>query len=151
VEESWARWKPAAGARTHLLLAAMLWSAVGLGLSAAGIRWSLGAQGLWPLLLLLLGFGLGAAKAHFVLDRTAARSAARIVSRGDGKCLGGFLSWQSWAFVLAMIGLGVSLRRSPLPRTLLGIIYTGVGLGLLKGSRCFWAARRRLGTGSSSV
>ena len=34
------RWKPAAGVRTHLLAAALLWTLVGTGLSAAGVAWS---------------------------------------------------------------------------------------------------------------
>jgi hypothetical protein len=78
-----------------------------------------------------------------VLSRTARRAAARIARRGDGTCLGGFLSWQSWLFVLGMMAAGAALRRSALPRTALGVVYVAVGIALLWGSRVFWAAWRR--------
>jgi hypothetical protein len=133
------RWKPAAGARVHLILAATLWTCVGTGLIIAGIRWCLSAPSPWPAVLLFGGLAAGLIKGRTVLDRTATRSAARIVRRGDGKCLGGFLSWKTWFFVLAMMGMGAALRKSHLPRALLGLVYTAVGTGLLWGSRVFWA------------
>jgi hypothetical protein len=39
--------------------------------------------------------------------------------------------------------MGAALRRSPLPRALLGVLYTAVGAALLWGSRTFWVAWRR--------
>ncbi len=136
-------WKPAAGARVHLLLAALMWTGVGLGLSLAGIGWCLGAPKFWPFPLLGAGLALGLVKGRIALERTARRSSTRIARRGDGKCLGGFLSWKSWLFVLAMMAMGVALRRSHLPRAFLGVLYTAVGVGLLWGSRVFWVARSR--------
>lgn len=136
------RWKPAARARTHLLLAAALWSCVGVGLTVAGVHWSLGASRPWPVLVLAAALVLGAAKGRFALERTARRVAARIAARGDGKCLGGFLSWQTWLFVFTMMGMGAALRRSDLPRIVLGLVYATVGVALLWGSRVFWAAWR---------
>ena len=137
------RWKPAGAARTQVLLAALLWTCVGSGLAAVGARWCLGAGPPWPAALLGAGLTLGVLKGKVALERTARRAAGRIAVRGDGKCLGGFLSWQTWLFVLAMMALGAVLRRSPLPRALLGVVYTAVGAALLWGSRTFWAAWRR--------
>ena len=95
--------------------------------------------------VVLLGAGIlfGLFKGRIFLSRTATRSAARIARRGDGKCLGGFLSWQSWLFVLARMGMGAALRHSALPRWVLGVVYTAVGVALLWGSRVFWVAWRR--------
>ncbi|GAB4261546.1 MAG: hypothetical protein Kow0092_11190 [Deferrisomatales bacterium] len=132
------RWKPAAPARTQVLLAALLWTGVGLGLSTAGVHWIWRAGGYRIAALTALGAALGLTKARLALDRTAGRIAARIAARGDGTCAGGFLSWKSWLFVGAMMALGATLRRSPLPRVPLGVLYTAVGVALLWGSRVFW-------------
>lgn len=137
------RWKPRARARTHILAAALLWTLVGTGLTAAGLHWCLGADRPWPAALMGAGVTLGILKGRLALERTARKTAARIAVRGDDKCLGGFLSWPTWLFVLAMMGTGAALRRSDLPRALLGVVYTAVGAALLWGSRTFWEAWRR--------
>ena len=73
---SWAeRWKPAAGVRTHLLAAALLWTAVGAGLSAAGIVWCFSARRPW--VPLALGVCVGVLKGIFIIARLAARNARR--------------------------------------------------------------------------
>jgi hypothetical protein len=137
---SWAeRWKPAAGVRLHLLAAALLWTAVGVGLSTAGIAWCFSARTPW--VPLVLGVGAGALKGIFIIAKVAARNARRIVARGDGKCLGGFLSIKTWLLVAAMMGSGMLLRRSAIPRPVLGALYTAVGTALLAGSLSLWKAR----------
>lgn len=138
------RWKPAAGVRTHLLAAALLWTLVGTGLSAAGAVWSLSARR--PLVPLGIGLLLGALKGTFVISRAAVRNARRIVSRGDGKCLGGFLSLKTWLLVAVMMGSGMVLRHSGVPRPILGGIYTAVGVGLLTGCLRLWQAFTRTET-----
>lgn len=137
------RFKPAGRARTQVLLAALLWSGVGCGLLIAGLNWMGHSGNPWLPGLLALAIGLGLAKGQLALARTARKAAVRIARRGDGTCLGGFLSWRSWLFVLAMMGAGAVLRRSALPRSVLGVAYAAVGLALLWGSRVFWKAWRR--------
>ncbi len=137
------RFKPAAQARTQVLLAALLWTCVGVGLFSAGTLWMNRSHPPWLVGLLALAAGLGLAKGHLLLSRTARKAAARIAQRGDGTCLGGFLSWQSWLFVVSMMGAGAVLRRSALPRTALGVVYVAVGIALVWGSRVFWAEWRR--------
>lgn len=136
------RWKPAARAKTQVLLAATLWACVGAGLSLTGVRWTLRASRYWPAALIALGLALGVAKCRWALERSARHIVDRIASRGDGTCVGGFLSWQTWLFVLAMMAMGVALRRSDLPRMILGVLYTAVGVALLCGSRVFWLTWR---------
>ena len=138
------RWKPAARSRTQILVAGLLWLCVGIGLVIAGVYWTLGAPGIWPEMLLALAAGLGFAKGQFVLAPTARRIAARIRRRGDGACLGGFLSWKTWLAVLLMMGLGITLRHSRLPRVPLGVLYAAVGVALMWGSRVYWWELRRI-------
>jgi hypothetical protein len=137
---SWAeRWKPAAGVRAHLLAAALLWTAVGTGLSAAGIIWCFSARKPW--VPLAGGVCAGTLKGIFIISKVAARNARRIISRGDGKCLGGFLSIKTWLLVAAMMASGFVLRHSGIPRPVLGVIYTAVGMALLTGCLSLWKAR----------
>ncbi len=134
------RYTPAAPARVHLLLAALLWTTVGAVLLIVGARWALGAGVRYMPIVLVLAVAAGAAKAEFVLARTARRAIERIRVRGDGRCVGGFLSWRTWGFVVLMMGLGYTLRHGLLPHGVVGVIYVWVGTALLLASRRFWAA-----------
>lgn len=134
-------YKPAASARTHLLAAACMWSAVGLGLASFGIRWSVQSHSRLVALFMAVAVAVGILKANLVLDRTAERAVTRIRSRGNGHCLGGFFSGESWLFVLSMMVAGRILRAT-LPTPLVGLIYLGVGTALSLVSRRFWAAWR---------
>ena len=137
------RFKPASSVRTRLGLAAATWSAVGAGLLAAGLFWLSAAGTPRFLALLALALLLGWLKARFVLEPRAAANARRIAAAGDGRCLGGFFSWGSWAFVAGMIVLGATLRRTALPRIWLGLLYGAVGVALLAASRVAWAEWRK--------
>jgi len=136
------RFKPAAPAGVHLLLASLLWTAVGAALLSFGVKWVFeGDRTLVKWLLLPMG-ALGLAKAHFILTRSAARMSSRIRERGDGKCIGGFLSWKTWLLVLFMMAGGRLLRSEfvPIPKPWVGLIYAGVGLSLITASIHLWRA-----------
>ena len=92
------------------------------------------------LILLLLAMLLGLGKSLLVLDGSAHRTIGRIQVRGEGRCVGGFLSPQIWALVIGMMLLGRMLRNSGLPFWLLGMIYSAVGTGLLISSHAIWRA-----------
>ena len=133
--------KPVASARTQVLLAAAMWSAVGAVLLLVGADWVLwGAGPHFSPWLIAVAVLVGALKARFVLRRTAARLVERIRSRGDGRCVGGFLSLTSWMFVAAMMGMGYLLRHGLLPRTEVGLIYVAVGSALLLAATSIWRA-----------
>ena len=133
-------YKPAASARVHLLLAATMWAVVGGFLLFFGARWGLSGRiphgALWLAGAILAGW----LKARLVLERAARRIVERIRTRGDGRCLGGFLSLRSWGFILLMVALGRFLRGGLVPRAILGLIYAGVGTALLVASRRLWYA-----------
>jgi len=134
------RFTPTASIRTHLFAAGLMWSLAGLGLCTAGTIWMAMARSHWFAPLVALALIVGVFKARFVLDRTAARIVRRIEERGDGRCLGGFLSWKSWCLVAAMMILGRLLRASPLPLLARGGIYLAIGAALLVASRRVWKA-----------
>jgi hypothetical protein len=134
-------YKPAASRRTHLLLAGVMWSAVGSLLLYFGSRWLLGYR--WGVLLLPPAVGVGLLKSRLVLDRTAGRIVDRIQARGDRRCIGGFLSLKSWGLVLIMTIAGRLIRSSAFSRTLVGLLYTTVGTALLWSSHGLWRSWRQ--------
>lgn len=138
--------KPAAPARAHLALAAGLWTAVGGGLLLFGSATLIQPPETWSAWLLLPAALLGAVKARWVLDRVAAGISARIVARGDGRCLGGFLSPGSWALVAVMAAAGRLLRGGGVPSILVGLLYIAVGTALVLASRLIWRAWAAQGT-----
>lgn len=132
--------KPAAPARVHLLLAALMWTVVGAALMFFGVRWTLAGQVAHVLLLVVVAVSVGLLKSRFVLDRVARRVVQRIKKRGDNRCIGGFLSLRTWAFMVLMMGCGRLLRGGILSRPVMGFVYTSVGTALLLSARSFWWA-----------
>ena len=136
--------KPAAPARVHLLLAAVVWTAVGGTMAVVGLRWTLAGQAPYLTLFLVLAVVVGLLKSRYMLDRAAARIVQRIEERGDGRCLGGFLAPRAWLLLLVMVGMGRLLRGSEfLPRPITGLIFVAVGTALSLSACGFWRAWRR--------
>ncbi len=137
------RLKPSAPASMHLLLAALLWSVVGSLLAFFGGRW-IWLDWRWAgTLAAVLAIGAGMAKSRWVLDRAATRMIARIVERGDGRCIGGFLSWKTWLLVGLMSGGGRLLRGLVGANGFVGMLYLAVGVALLRSSRLLWREWRQ--------
>lgn len=134
------RFKPASSLRFQLSLSALMWTTVGIVLALVGSWWSLRDGPTWHVLPLGLAVGLGLLKSKLVLDRAADRISSRIIERGDGRCIGGFLSPTSWLLVILMAGGGRLLRASSLPRFWIGLLYAGVGAGLFRSSFVIWRA-----------
>ena len=136
------RHKPAAPASIHLVLAGLMWSVVGAALAVVGGYWLWRSPSPAAPWLAAAAAMIGIAKAHWVLDRTAHRIVDRIRARGDGRCVGGFLSLRSWALVAVMVVAGRLLRGSHLARGILGAVYLAVGVALFLSSRVAWRAWR---------
>lgn len=137
--------KPAAAMSTHLMLAWLMWAAVGAGLAGFGARW------LWEAVpdlapwIALGAVAIGVLKSRLVLDGAARRVVERIRARGDGRCLGGFLSWRTWGLVVLMMAGGRVLRGA-FAHGIVGTLYIVVGWALILSSRitvrAWWEARR---------
>ena len=134
------RFKPRVSVRTHLFLAALIWSVVGFFLLTNGfvlisIKGHLWYGG--------LGLILGTAKTFFILDRVALKNVKRIKEFEDKVCVGSVYSWKTWVLVAAMIFLGRFLRTTVLPGEIVGVIYTAVGWALMLASRLVWQEWKR--------
>lgn len=135
--------KPAAPVHVHLLLAGVMWSTVGCLLMALGVRWSGPFDPALTPWLVLAGLAVGVTKSRLVMDRAGRRIVERIRARGDGRCLGGFVSPLTWVLILSMMVLGRLLRARLLPPAVIGVVYVAVGSALLVSSRLMWQAWRR--------
>ena len=133
--------KPGAPRQIHLLLAAALWSGIGGMLIFRGVSWLIPVGGLWIIIPALIA---GTIKSFFILDKTARRGVRRILEMADGRCLGAVYSIRTWLLVLIMMGAGMALRHSALPREILGGLYVTIGWALFFSSRHAWLAWKRI-------
>jgi hypothetical protein len=131
-------YKPAAPAALHVLLAALTWTVVGCLLAFYGARWLSVGGNLTTCALAGIAAVGGLLKARYVLVPAAGRIVARIRERGDGRCIGGFLSWKTWCLVVVMALAGRFLRGGLLPEALVGFLYVAVGIALLRASFRLW-------------
>ena len=131
--------KPGVKKRTHLLLAAILWTAVGILLLIKGAYRVTGVNN-YGTVIVVTALIAGTMKSYYVLDRSARKSISRILNFDDGTCLGAVYSLKTWSLVVAMMGTGIILRNSSLPLELLCFIYFTIGWGLLFSSRLAWRA-----------
>ncbi len=135
------RLKPGAPRQIHLLLAAALWSGIGTMLIFRGVSWLMTVGGLWIIVPALIA---GTVKSLLILDNTARKGVQRILEMADGRCLGAVYSIQTWLLVLVMMGTGIALRHSTLPREILGALYVTIGWALFFSSRHAWLVWKRI-------
>jgi hypothetical protein len=136
------RLEPAVSRRALYVAAALAWELAGLVLAVRAAAWlrELGPGALAYAAPALLA---GWAKGRWFFGRVAARNIARIEALSPHKprlCVFAFQALESYLLVLVMIGAGVLLRLSPLPRPLLAAVYLAIGCGLFIGSIRYWRA-----------
>jgi hypothetical protein len=133
--------KPAATMSTHLMLAWLMWMVIGMALAGFGARWLWEAVPAGAPWIAIVAVAIGVLKSRLVLDGVARKVVERIRARGDGRCLGGFLSPYTWSFVILMMVVGRVLRGT-LARGIVGPLYIAVGCALCLSSRVAWHALR---------
>ncbi len=124
----------------HYFMAGLLWTGVGCFLAYRGLKEAFALDGTMLAAVLLGAAAVGLAKGFKVMRPAARKGADRIAGRGDGRCLGGFISVKTWVLVLAMGVMGKYLRSAHLPHWFLGFVLGGVGSALLLGSIVYWRA-----------
>ena len=126
--------KPALPRSVLLFISGLMWSLVGLTLCRLALKWYLSAGMQDQLALLLAGILLALAIHQFGFSIIARRNILRIQNLDEKPCMFAFMAWWNYPLVLFMIGLGLALRHSPIPRIYLGVLYIGIGGGLLLSS-----------------
>jgi hypothetical protein len=138
------RWKPAVPRHWLLVIAGLMWSAVGVMLCLFAASWlsvvgwveaaGLGAAGvLLGLLIYRMGF-----------HRIVRKNIDRIEHAAERPCLFSFQAWKSYLIVIAMIVMGAFLRHSMIPKPFLAVLYETMGLALFLASLHYYANFRRI-------
>jgi hypothetical protein len=131
---SLAKYKPAVSRNWLIIIAGILWSAVGIMLLRLAITW------LYPLEQdkIILFFSAGTLFAfvfyRIVFSGIAEKNILRICEFSQKGCLFAFQPWRSYLLIILMISLGVILRNSFIPKRYLAVIYISVGGGLFLAS-----------------
>jgi len=129
------RFEPAVDRRVLILLSGLTWSIVGLALCRMAVLWLLPVSGSPAALPGLSGIILCLAIHRFGFSRLVAKNIERIRSKQNKKiCIFAFQAWKSYLIAAIMIGLGILLRSSPLPKKYLAVIYTGFGGAMILSS-----------------
>jgi hypothetical protein len=137
--EQLTKYKPGVPRDWLQLVAGLLWCGVGLLLLRWSWIWTSRAGFLSAVPYLVIGI-LGSAASAYFFRWMASQNIGRIQSLPEGPCLFAFQSWRSYPLVIFMMGLGIILRTSPLPRTWLLSSYLAIGGGLFLAGLTYFAS-----------
>lgn len=122
-------------------IAAALWAVIGTGLVVAGAFW-LARQGETATRALVpVALVVGWWKARVVLSPIGRRNVRRLVEGPERRPLPDLFPPRIWLLAFLFMAVGALLRRSPMPRDVLGLVYVAVGFALLLGAWASWSAR----------
>jgi len=130
-------WKPGAPKGWLYLFSGLIWCGVGMMLLRWTWIWS-SAEGLakaWPYDLIGMLITIGTT---FFFSRMVTKNLTRIARLPDQPCVFAFQSWWSYPLVIFMMGLGLALKASPVPRIWLAPIYLAIGSGLFFAGLRYW-------------
>ena len=126
--------KPAVSRYWLVLLAGLLWSAVGLMLCRLAYLWLVAVPRYGAGFLGIIGLLLALIAYRFSFSRIAEKNIERIGLFSEKGCLFAFQAWKSYLIIAVMIFLGLFLRHSSLPKQYLAVIYLAVGGALFLSS-----------------
>ncbi|PKP30583.1 MAG: hypothetical protein CVU00_13535 [Bacteroidetes bacterium HGW-Bacteroidetes-17] len=111
-----------------------MWFGVGIFLNTYAYSWLNREFELLHFFYIGAGILLGITIHRFGFSKVAQKNIFRISRLPDKPCIFSFMAWKSYFLVLIMIGFGITLRLSPIPKNYLSIVYIGIGLALILSS-----------------
>ena len=135
------KFKPGVSKAWLQLSAGLVWLGVGVMLDIFATRWLKLSNLSTRILLSVAGASLAAAIYTWGFSKLAKKNIRRIGAYTDEKiCLFAFQKWSSYPLVAFMMGLGIYLRHySSLPKSLLAILYLGIGSALFASGLLYFA------------
>ena len=126
--------KPSVDKSVLIFLSFFVWVAVGTILLLWAYSWLRASEA--KDFYIFAGVGLGAALVihHFGFLKIVDKNLGRILPMEGKKCAFSFMTWKSYIIVAVMIAMGTALRHSAIPKTLLSVLYIGIGLSLILSS-----------------
>jgi hypothetical protein len=132
--------KPALPQVWLIALAGLTWTGVGIFLCRLAATWLAPLAGVHLIWRILLGLTLAGVIAAFGFSKLAGENLQRIRSLPRRACIFAFQEWKSYPLVVVMVAMGIALRSSPLPKTILAILYIGIGGALFLASLRYYCA-----------
>ena len=124
----------------HFLYAAagMLWTLAGVVLCIRGEVWlevfPVGTE----FALEAISIGIAVVGYLFLFTKVVQKNIDRISRLPERACLFAFTAWYGYLMIASMMTVGITLRSTALPKYLLSVPYTAMGLILLIGSLAFY-------------
>ncbi len=127
----WRKWEPAIPIPFHYLITAAMWIYVGQILISYGIVWFEEeiTKFLWLFILVSVIAVLSIFKFGFL--KIVYKNIKRLQQKRDKICIFAFMEWKSYIIMVIMMTMGIMLRTFIGPNEYLGIMYIGIGGGLL--------------------
>ena len=125
--------------QTHMLLSALLWSFFGVKMNYTASNWLLQFDINQMIYLIILGVAIGLLFAFFLFSKIVKKNIIRIKILPAKSNILRFHSVKSYLLITFMIILGASMRKYGLvPETVLGVIYTAIGIALFTASFVYY-------------
>ena len=126
--------KPAVDKKILIFLSGFMWVSVGAMLLYLSYNWLNASH--TQNSFLFAGAGMAAALVihHFGFLKIVDKNLGRLLPLDGKQCVFSFMPWKSYVLVAVMITMGLLLRRSPLPKPYLSVLYIGIGLSLILSS-----------------
>lgn len=121
------KFDPAVDRRILIFLSGAAWSVVGAALCRLALGWLINLGSASAPFYGLGGVTLSLAIHHFGFLKIVDSNISRIMTMKKKVCIFAFQAWKSYLIIAVMIGIGIVLRHSPLPKQYLSVIYIGFG------------------------
>lgn len=128
------KWKPGVSKTALLLIAGVMWIAVGTMLDMLSYSWLAREKMISAVIAAAIGFAGALIIHHFGFLRVVDKNLGRILPMKGKRCVFSFISWKSYALIAVMICIGIFLRHSHIPKLYLSALYIGVGTALILSS-----------------
>jgi hypothetical protein len=112
-------------------IAGVIWSAVGVLLVGYAVVWLAPVALTLEIELAAAGLVVAAVFVRFVFQGIVAKNIVRIDEGPECASAWAFQGWKSYLVTVFMVGLGITLRHSALPKPGLAVVYEGIGVALL--------------------
>jgi hypothetical protein len=128
------KFKPGVEKHVLLLIAGLIWIAVGSVLLGFSYFWLRDAGNNIVLWTAGSGIIISLFVHHFGFLRVVDNNLGRILPMQGKRCVFSFMTWKSYILALVMVATGILLRLSLIPRTYLSVLYIGIGAALILSS-----------------
>ena len=115
-------------------IAGVIWMGVGILLLTYAVTWLAPVTLPLEIELSIAGLAVAAVFLRFVFHGIVSKNIARIEGGPARVSAFSFQGWKSYLITVFMIVLGIMLKRSPIPKPDLAVMYLGVGLALMLAS-----------------